>query len=209
MPLVDGSIVPLVAEISRPPPPTTQLSSPMLLSTLVNTDGNGYLLVTATRGHCMTPSAMAGRHPASVGIQANTTNAFEALSAVSSGILTDPQGDTSPTPPLTNTIGIIAPMAYTSLQALLDNSYEALFGMDPTTMTEGSPIRFKELFDNGAWVIAQLMLDIQVDQERHQSRLDRQIQDIRTKKLDMQSLANVEGSLHKAIEWLKHETAGH
>jgi hypothetical protein len=91
----------------------------------------------------MTPSAMAGQHPASVGIKANTTNAFEALSAVSLGISTDPQGDTSPTPPVTDTIGIIAPMAYTSLQALLDNSYKALFGTDPTTMTEGSPIRFK------------------------------------------------------------------
>ena len=121
----------------------------------------------------------------------------------------DPQGDTSPTPPVTKTIGIIAPMAYTGLQALLNNSHEALFGTDPTMMTEGSPIRFKELFDNGARVIDRLMSDIQVDQERHQSQLDHQIQDIRTKKLDMQSLANVEGSLHKAIEWLKHETAGH
>ncbi len=126
----------------------------------VNTDGDGYLLVAATRGHCMMPSAMAGRHPASVSIQANTTNAFEALSAVSSGILTGPQRDTSPTPPLIDTIGIIAPMAYTSLQALLDNSYEAFFGMDPTLMTEGSPIRFKELFDNGARVIDRLMSDI-------------------------------------------------
>jgi hypothetical protein len=207
MPPVDGSIVAPGAEISRPSPPATQLSSPTLLSTPVNTDGGGYLSVAATCNHCMMPSAMAGRHPASVGIQANTTNAFEALSAVSSGILTDPQGDTSPTMPLTNTIGIIAPMAYTSLQALLDNSYEALFGTDPTTMTEGSPIWFKELFDNGARVIDQLMLDIQVDQERHQSQLDHQIQDIRTKKLDMQSLANVEGSLREAIEWLKHETA--
>ena len=156
----------------------------------------------------MTTSAMAGWHPASVGIQANTTNAFEALSAVSSGISTDPQGDMSLTPPLTDTIGIIAPMVYTSLQALLDNSYKALFGTDPTSITEGSPIRFKELFDNGARVINRLMSDIQVDQERHQSRLDRQIQDIRTKKLDMQSLPNVEGSLHKAIERLKHEMAG-
>ncbi len=208
MPPVDGSIVAPAAEISRPSPPATQLSSPTLLSTPVNTDGDGYLSVAATRGHCMTPSAMVGRHPASVGIQANTTNAFEALSAVSSGISTDPQGDTSPTPPLTDTIGIIAPMAYTSLQALLDNSYEALFGTDPTSMTEGSPIRFKELFDNGARVIDRLMSDIQVDQECHQSQLDRQIQDIRTKKMDMQSLANVEGSLREAIERLKHETAG-
>jgi hypothetical protein len=205
---VDGSIVAPAAEISKPSPPATQLSSPTLLSTPVNTDGDGYLLVAATRGHCMMPSAMAGRHPASVGIQATTTNAFEALSAVSSVISTDPQGDTSPTPPLTNTIGIIAPMAYTSLQALLNNSYEALFGTDPTTMTEGSPIRFKELFDNGARVIDRLMSDIQVDQERYQSRLDRQIQDIRTKKLDTQSLANVGGSLREAIERLKHETAG-
>jgi hypothetical protein len=110
--------------------------------------------------------------------------------------------------PLTDTIGIIAPMAYTSLQALLDNSYEALFGTDPMMMTEGSPVRFKELFDNGARVIDRLMLDIQVDQERHQSRLDHQIQDIRTKNLDMQSLVNVEGSLREAIERLKHETAG-
>jgi hypothetical protein len=114
----------------------------------------------------------------------------------------------SPTPPVTNTIGIIAPMAYTSLQALLDNSYEALFGTDPTTITEGSPIRFKELFDNGARVINRLMSDIQVDQERHQSQLDHQIQDIQTKKLDMQSLVNVEGSPLKAIERLKHEMSG-
>jgi hypothetical protein len=149
------------------PPPHTFF--PSLLMTPVNTDGDGYLLVAAIHGHCMTPSAMAGRHPASVGIQANTTNAFEALSAVSSGISMDPQGDTSSTPPLTNTIGIIAPMAYTNLQALLDNSYEALFGTDPTMMTEGSPIRFKELFDNGARVIGWLMSDIQVNQECHQS----------------------------------------
>jgi hypothetical protein len=156
----------------------------------------------------MTPSAMAGRHPASVGIQATTTNAFEALSVVSSVILTDPQGNTSPAPPLTNKIGIIMPMAYTSLLALLDNSYKALFGTDHTTMTEGSPIRFKELFDNGTRVINRLMSDIQVDQEHHQSQLDHQIQDIRTKKLDMQTLANIEGSLREAIERLKHETAG-
>jgi hypothetical protein len=120
----------------------------------------------------------------------------------------DPQGDTSPTPPVTKTIGIIVPMAYISLQALLNNSHEALFGTDPTMMTEGSPIRLKELFDNGARVINRLMSDIQVDQEHHQSQLDRQIQDIRTKKLDMQSLANVKGSLHEVIERLKHETAG-
>jgi hypothetical protein len=120
----------------------------------------------------------------------------------------DPQGDTSQTPPLTNMIGIIAPMGYTSLQALLDNLYEAFFGTDPTTMTEGSPIQFKELFDNCARVINRLMSDIQVNQEPHQSQLDQQIQDIRTKKLDMQSLANVEGSLCEAIERLKQETAG-
>jgi hypothetical protein len=86
MPPVDGSIIAPAAEISRPSPPATQLSSPMLLSTPVNTDGDGYLSVASTCGHCMTPTAMAGRHRASVGIQANTTNAFEALSAVSSGI---------------------------------------------------------------------------------------------------------------------------
>jgi hypothetical protein len=83
MPLVDGSNIAPAAEISMPSPPATQLSSPTLLSTLVNTDGNGYLSVAATHGHCMMPSAMAGRHPASVGIQVNTMNAFEALSAVS------------------------------------------------------------------------------------------------------------------------------
>ncbi len=120
----------------------------------------------------------------------------------------DPQGETSPTPPLIDTIGIIVPMAYTSLQALLNNSYEAFFGTDPTMMTKGSPIRFKELFDNGARVIDRLMSDIQVDQERHQLQLDRQKKDIWTKKMDMQSLANVKGPLHKAIERLKQETAG-
>jgi hypothetical protein len=169
MPTVGGSIVTPVAEISRPSPPATQLSSPTLLLPPVNSDGDGYLSVAATRGHCMTPSAIAGRHPASVGVQATTTNVCEALSAVSSVISTDPQGDTSPTPPLTNTIGIIAPMAYTSLQVHLHNLYKAFFGTDPMTMTKGSPIRFKELFDNGTRVINRLMSDIQVDQECHQS----------------------------------------
>jgi hypothetical protein len=114
-----------------------------------------------------------------------TVNAFEALSVISSVKVTD-AGDSSPPTPVGDTssppthagdtparneraedIGVIAPTAFTSLQALLDNSYETYFGSDSTVA--GTPLRLKALFDEGARVLDRLLLDIQTKQYRHQA----------------------------------------
>jgi hypothetical protein len=122
-------------------------------------------------------------------------------------MLTDQKGDSSPTPPPADTIGVIAPMAFTSLQALLDNSYETYFGNGEALVTEGTPLWMKELFESGARVIDRLMSDFQAEQDRHHSHLDRQLQDIRATQLDPQSLTSVEGSLRAAITQLEQDTA--
>ncbi len=151
-PSADGYIA-AAAGGTRPPPPATQLSSPTLLSPPVNSEGDGYLLVAESRAHRMMPSSRVIPHPTSVGVPVNTVNAYEVLSAVSSVMSTDQKGDSSPTPPPADTIGVIAPMAFTSLQALLDNSYETYFGNGDALVTEGTPLRMKELFESGARVI--------------------------------------------------------
>jgi hypothetical protein len=152
-----------------------------------------------------------------------TVNAFEALSVVSSVMSKDwtskDAGDSSPPMPAGDTsgrhewavdigvLGVIAPMAFTSLQALVDNSYETYFGSESAMLPAGTPLRLKELFDEGARVLDQLLSDIQTKQHRHQARIDQRLQDIHAAQVDPQSLQSVEDSLRAAMATLERDTA--
>ncbi|KAL3807519.1 hypothetical protein ACHAXA_000095 [Cyclostephanos tholiformis] len=104
--------------------------------------GDAYLLVEDARATRMTPSSKAVLTPA-LGVPLTTVNAFEALSVISSvmdaGDSSPDDGDSSPPAPAgdthvhhkrSETIGDIALKAFSSLQALLDNSYD--FGSECT-----------------------------------------------------------------------------
>ena len=103
----------------------------------------------------MTPSSKTVLEPTAIGAPMNTVNAFEALSAVSS-VMSKDDGESSPTKPAGDkpkridqdgNIGVIAQMAFTGLQALLDNSYETYFGSENAMLPVGTPLWMKELFD--------------------------------------------------------------
>jgi hypothetical protein len=186
-PPVASTFVAPAADITSPPPHAMQLSSPMLLSQPAPSDGNGFLLVAESRGHRMTPATRAVPPHMPVGVQVTMANAYEALSTVSSVISADPQkekgekgdkGDSLQTLPTTDRVEEIAPMAYPSLQALLENLYETFFGPDATSMAASTPLRFKELFDSGARAINRLMSDIQADHSQHQLRMEHWLHEI-------------------------------
>jgi hypothetical protein len=211
-----------------PSPTVTQLSSPSLLSPPDNPEGDAFLLVEDSRANRMTPLSKAVAAAPTLGVPMTTVNAFEALSVISSVKSMD-TGDSSPPTPAEDTsspptpaadttgrhdravdideIGVIAPTAFTSLQALVDNSYATYFGSGSALLPASTPLRLKEVFNEGARVLDRLLSEIQTEQHRHNARIDQRLQDIHAAQVDPQSLQSVEESLRAAMTTLERDTA--
>ncbi len=69
-------------------------------------------------------------------------------------------------------IGNVGPPAAFSLQALLDNSFESIFGTASWHSANNTPMRFCQLFSKGAWVVDCFLMEIKDKNVHHQSLLD-------------------------------------
>jgi hypothetical protein len=69
-------------------------------------------------------------------------------------------------------IGNIGPTAAFSLQALLDNSFESIFGVASAYGVNNAPMRFRHLFSKGVLVLDRTLMEIKDEKLRHQSTLD-------------------------------------
>jgi hypothetical protein len=70
-------------------------------------------------------------------------------------------------------IGNIGPTAAFSLQALLDNSFELIFGMASMYGANDAPICFCHLFSEGMQVVDHALMEIKDENSCHQSALER------------------------------------
>jgi hypothetical protein len=68
--------------------------------------------------------------------------------------------------------GDICPIAAYSLQAILDNSFELIFGVASAYGADDVPMRFHLLFSKGARVVDLALTEIKDKKTRHQSSLD-------------------------------------
>jgi hypothetical protein len=69
-------------------------------------------------------------------------------------------------------MGNIHPTAAFSLQALLDNSFELIFGVASAYGANNAPMRFRHLFSKGARVVDCALMEIKDANLCHQSTLD-------------------------------------
>jgi hypothetical protein len=69
-------------------------------------------------------------------------------------------------------IGNIGPMAAYSLQALLDNSFESIFGVASAYVVNDAPMHFRHLFSKVAWVVDCALMEIKDKNTCHQSTLE-------------------------------------
>jgi hypothetical protein len=78
------------------------------------------------------------------------------------------------TAPCTNLkmIGDMGPVAAFSLQALLDNSFESIFGVAPVYSADDALMHFRHLFNKGVWVGDRALMEIKDKNSHHQSVLD-------------------------------------
>jgi hypothetical protein len=71
-----------------------------------------------------------------------------------------------------DTVGDVGPMAAVSLQALLDKSFESIFGA-ASTYGNNNALFFQHLFSKGARVVDCALMEIKDKHIQHQSTLDR------------------------------------
>ncbi len=64
------------------------------------------------------------------------------------------------------------PTAAFSLQALLNNSFESIFGVVSTYGTNNDPMHFRHLFSEGTQVVDHALMEIKDENLYHQSALD-------------------------------------
>jgi hypothetical protein len=64
------------------------------------------------------------------------------------------------------------PTAAYSLQAILNNSFESIFGVASAYGADDAPMSFCHLFSKGAWVVDGAIMEIKDKNARHQSALD-------------------------------------
>ena len=141
--------------------------SPVLL-----TPGNaeGFMEVTAMHGCCVIVGG-GGTPPLFLMIPLVTVTSFSQEFGYS-----DSEHDTTAPPDdraSPDTMGAVGPTAVVSLQALLINLYESMFGAASENVADNTPLQFWKLFSEGACVVDRALMEIRHEQVRHKSALDR------------------------------------